>query len=638
MLTTGFVRPRARVTRPLRLLIVMVPLLGALSALGALSSQQLASATTANFVATTTGTDSATISLNYVFPGEALIVVLSNQSDALNDNEGNVPTDSAGDAFSEVASYSNQDGSGNAVSIWANYAATGGGADTITATATPNGTGNDNLAVSVYEVAGVTGLDSETTASGSGTAISTGSVTTSAANEFAVVGATDAGSSLSAGSGWGDFQGTGTTSLDYGAEDANAYSSGSLSGTMSAPLSAAWAASIATFTTTPSLIEGGYTNKATMSPTVLQSDFGTPTYTAPTLGSEYAPEGTWAAIDGSAGSLAYLQTTEDWSTTGTPPEPTPGYRLQLAVAMIPSSCSPACKLSDGANTTYYNTNLASNWSTLAKTLTDEGLGNAWIRLGWEFDNNGYRWSTQKCGSGITESTCAQDYAAYWRNIVTTMRSEQQSLCQTTPSSGCGQFKFVWDPDGVAFLGFNPSAPTNECGNSDVWDSNFEGKKEWYCNYSNTADNTLVDAWPGAQYVNYIGMDLYDQAGWDGSCTKGTACWNTYIQPQLNDAEAFDAEPALGDGIPLAFPEWGVCVDELTGSGVDCQNDDPAYIAGMFSFMTGSNNVAYENYFDVNETLPAPFNSQITGTSFKNSLQCFQYTFGKQTGNGGCPSG
>src|SRR5919202_3395632 len=81
------------------------------------------------------------------------------------------------------------------------------------------------------------------------------------------------------------------------------------------------------------------------------------------------------------------------------------YKLVLSVPMIPDSGGTNQEGATGA----YN----SHFVKLAQTLVAYGYGNATLRLGWEFNGDWFKW------------TAAGDpaaYAAYWRQIVTAMRS------------------------------------------------------------------------------------------------------------------------------------------------------------------------------------------------------------------------
>jgi hypothetical protein len=151
------------------------------------------------------------------------------------------------------------------------------------------------------------------------------------------------------------------------------------------------------------------------------------------------------------------------------------------------------------------------------------------------------------------------------------------------------FKFVWNPDAYAFAGQNdPVHPGYD----------------------------PSPAWPGAAYVDYIGLDLYDEAPGPGYTPATLWSW---IQPELAAAEQF---ASTNGGEPLAFPEWGVAVPVAGQYGM---GDDPLYVNNMYCFMTNpADNVAWESYFNISET---GWNSQITGGKFPSSLAAFQSDFG-----------
>lgn len=325
--------------------------------------------------------------------------------------------------------------------------------------------------------------------------------------------------------------------------------------------------------TTQPLVQGAYPNQ-TDSPTSLQSLFGTPTDTTPTLGTNFLPSYSWVGMDGATGSLQYL---ESWANSGD--------QLVLGVPIIPGALNqPMGSLEDGAAGAYDQ-----YFTQLAETLVGEGLGNAYLRLGWEFDSNTYAWKA-------TNPTQESYFAAYFKHIVTAMRAV----------SGAA-FKFVWNPDGYAFDGLeDPEYPG--------YDVSF--------------------AWPGASYVDYIGLDLFDLAPTWGWTPAKTWAW---IQPQLTDALAFASRHGTSTGttarggrtrtassnpVPLAFPSWGVSMNEM---GLHGMGDDPLYINNMYSWMADTNHyVAWESYFNVTEP---DWNSQITGGDFPNSLAAFQADFG-----------
>ena len=143
------------------------------------------------------------------------------------------------------------------------------------------------------------------------------------------------------------------------------------------------------------------------------------------------------------------------------------------------------------------------------------------------------------------------------------------------------FKFVWNPDASAFneLGYN-----------------------------------VALAYPANSYVDYIGLDAYDQT-WVTPQTPSNA-WNVTLFPALASAQQFAQE----QGKPLAVPEWGVATrDDGHGLG-----DDPRYVNAMIGWMEDpANNVAYESYFDYDSNAQE---DAITDGDFPHSLFAFSSDF------------
>ena len=178
----------------------------------------------------------------------------------------------------------------------------------------------------------------------------------------------------------------------------------------------------------PALLQGAVPNGAATpnldlsSPTYLESLFGVPTDTEPALGSAYASGNTWNQIDGYGGTLAFLQR-EGWSTPNN--LPIPGYQLVLGVPILPKD-SGKVSLENGANGDYN-----AYFRQMATSLIDEGLGNTWLRLGYEFDNSGLKGPSSPWGTG--NSTTQEAYfAQYWQQIVATI-----PRCRERISSSCG---------------------------------------------------------------------------------------------------------------------------------------------------------------------------------------------------------
>jgi hypothetical protein len=299
------------------------------------------------------------------------------------------------------------------------------------------------------------------------------------------------------------------------------------------------------------------------------ASFAAATKTYPTIASDFLPSNSgWDAMDGSGGFLAWIfpslanassDTTKGWTGSG--------YTVSLGVPMIPTwpdggrgSGVPAGTLADGADGDYNNYFVA-----LAENLINSGEGDAYLRLGWEFDGGWYDWSA-------TNPVDEANFAEYFRQIVTAMR--------TVPGEN---FKFVWNPTAAAFV---------------------PGGESYNPNYN------VALAYPGNSYVDYIGVDAYDQT-WVTPQTPSTE-WNQTTFPELTAAAQF----AQAQGKPLAIPEWGVAV-RADGHGL---GDDPLYINNMITWMQNpANNVAYESYFDYDGSSQE---DAITDDNFPNSLAAF----------------
>lgn len=192
-----------------------------------------------------------------------------------------------------------------------------------------------------------------------------------------------------------------------------------------------------------------------------------------------------------------------------------------------------------------------HYETLAKSLVACGLGDSVIRLGWEFNGGWYTWRAGKN---------PEAFAAYWRQIVKTMRAVP----------GTEKMQFCWNPA----LGWQQ----------------FPSEK----------------AWPGDEFVDYVGVDVYDDSWikntypWPENATaeeiaaRRKRVWNEVI---LNGSHglAFWSKFAREHKKPLSIPEWGVSNREDKHGGLD----NPHFIEQMHAFITDpANNVAFHCYFDV----------------------------------------
>jgi Glycosyl hydrolase family 26 len=280
--------------------------------------------------------------------------------------------------------------------------------------------------------------------------------------------------------------------------------------------------------------------------------FDASTGTHVALASDYLPDNDgWALMDGSTGT-AVATLAHIWAGTGD--------ALSLGVPIIPTSGgAPVGTLAAGA-TGAYN----SYFVTLAQNLVNNGEPSAYIRLGWEFDGGWFTWNA-------TTPANEASFAGYFQQIVTSMRSVAGA-----------NFKFIWNPTEAAFA---------------------------------TPGYNVALAYPGSAYVNYIGIDAYDQS-WARPQTPANA-WNESVLPGLIGAQQF----AAAQGKPLAIPEWGVAT-RGDGHGL---GDDPLFVTNFLAWMRNpANDVAFESYF--NFDVPGQVDA-ITDGSFPNSLAAFKAGLG-----------
>jgi hypothetical protein len=234
------------------------------------------------------------------------------------------------------------------------------------------------------------------------------------------------------------------------------------------------------------------------------------------------------------------------------------YRMVLGVPIIPTSSGSAVgTLADGASGSYN-----SNFKTLAQNLVAAGQGNAILRLGWEFNGNWETWS-------VLNEKGASDFAAYFRQIVTTMR-------RVSPS-----FQYVW-------------------------------------NLSDGSGTTSLfsAAYPGDSYVDYVGDDAYDASC--ASTPTPQSVWRNLLTATagLDWVGTF----ASDHGKPVVIPEWGVDGKEdgsCTGLG-----DDPYFVTQMAHWLT-THNAAFSIYFDFDA---GDGSHRLQDSTFRNALAAFREKF------------
>jgi hypothetical protein len=226
---------------------------------------------------------------------------------------------------------------------------------------------------------------------------------------------------------------------------------------------------------------------------------------------DYIDGSTWSTIE-----------SPNWSTSGWNGS---GYQVDFGVPMIPASGGSLVTGASGA----YN----SHFVELGRTLVANGQANAIIRPGWEFNVSWFRWF-----AGSTPRA----YAAYFRQIVTSMRS--------VPGQ---HFEFEWNP---------------AIGTSQV---------------------PLGKAYPGDQYVDHIGLDVYDQS-WIPKWRNPVARWKNFMGQRFG--LRWHRDFAARHGKPMTYPEWGL----ITRSDGHGGGDNPYFISQMHEWIR-TNNVASHYYFE-----------------------------------------
>jgi hypothetical protein len=185
-----------------------------------------------------------------------------------------------------------------------------------------------------------------------------------------------------------------------------------------------------------------------------------------------------------------------------------------------------------------------HWRVIATKLRRAGLGDTIIRPGWEFNGDWYAWSAKGREA---------NYVGCFRRVVTVMRAVSR------------QFRFNWSVN----------------------------------NGSNPLDATRV--WPGARYVDLIGVDVYDYdrrwyptpvgttrtnartevVNWAVNGTRGLVFWSAYARRQ---------------GKPLALSEWGMAWRSDGHAG----GDNLVFLDAILDFVADpAHRVSYATYFNAN---------------------------------------
>jgi beta-mannanase len=256
---------------------------------------------------------------------------------------------------------------------------------------------------------------------------------------------------------------------------------------------------------------------------------------SPAVVSDQVPGGTWSEIES-------VWMASRWAATG--------QRKAYTVPLLPANGGT---LSEGAAGAYNG-----SFVKLAQRLVANGQGNAILRLGPGFNTSWVRW---------TAKTNPSAYAAYWRQVVTAMRSVS------------GNFRFEWAPS----LGEQAAASES--------------------------------AWPGDTYVDYVGLTVYDQ-GWSTGWTDPVKRWNTMLTQRYG--LQWHRDFAAAHNKSMSFPEWGLA-SRSDGHG---GGDNPYFVQRMKEWIT-AHDVAYHAYWNVD--YPTDKHT-IPSSPFPNAGLAFQEAF------------
>lgn len=213
---------------------------------------------------------------------------------------------------------------------------------------------------------------------------------------------------------------------------------------------------------------------------------------------DYIDGSTWAGISNPSWFL------QRWNGSG--------FQMIWGVPMLPKT--PGVSLATGA-TGAYN----AYFNGLAQTLVANGQANSVIVLGWDPQDTSLPWY-------VGNSADAVQYVAYWRAIVTAMRS--------VPGE---QFQFVWD---------SATGPAN----------------------------VLPDAlYPGNQYVDVVATDAFDDASLGGSG------WNAFTTTPYGP-DWFSTFARRHDKA-FMIAKWGVVPSSEQGGG-----DNAAFVDQFLRWADG----------------------------------------------------
>jgi hypothetical protein len=221
-------------------------------------------------------------------------------------------------------------------------------------------------------------------------------------------------------------------------------------------------------------------------------------------------------------------------------------KILWSIPLIPQGAS----LEEAARGSY-NSHYLKAAAELAQFRKQDSV--LYIRTGWEFNGNWFPWAA---------SGKPQAFISAWRHFAASYRSVS------------GRFRFDWCPN-FGDTGMDPA-----------------------------------DAYPGDDYVDIIGMDIYDETIWC-QIEDPVARWAYNLQEPfgLNWHRDF----ARAHDKPMSYPEWG--------TGGNGSGDNPYMIEQMFLWCR-ENQVVYQTYWNSNADYPG----KLSDNQYPSAAQKYKDVF------------
>jgi hypothetical protein len=265
-------------------------------------------------------------------------------------------------------------------------------------------------------------------------------------------------------------------------------------------------------------------------------------------------------------------------------------KLVIAIPILPSYDANNDHQPDDGSTLAAGATGAYNqrWINAANKLVARGMQNATLRLGWEFNGGWYTWNA--LGGRATH------FKNYWIQIVNSMRS--------VPGQN---FKFCWNPS-MGDFGLN-----------------------------------AMTAYPGAAYVDSIGLDLYDNysgygttdangnvypnlPGWQVTSIRNNG-WLSQKEWGNYPLDWWKAQAATA-GKPLCFPEWGLDNPKPNTGHAPGGQDNTVFLTKFQQWINNpANNVSWHAYFEAGSGTATRNHMIFFASQYPNAKAIFPSLFG-----------